>query len=121
MGKHRIAVIPGDGIGKEVVPEGLRVLDAAARKFGIELAYDHFDFACCDYYVKHGGYGAARRAVDAPAAAASAAVSMRVSPLAKTTTCSASSRVKTIDLAMADRSHPIASAASWEVLVPSGK
>ena len=54
MGKHRIAVIPGDGIGKEVVPEGLRVLDAAARKFGIELAYDHFDFACCDYYVKHG-------------------------------------------------------------------
>jgi tartrate dehydrogenase/decarboxylase / D-malate dehydrogenase len=54
MSKHRIAVIPGDGIGKEVVPEGLRVLDAAARKFGIELAYDHFDFASCDYYAKHG-------------------------------------------------------------------
>ncbi|MEW5879679.1 MAG: tartrate dehydrogenase, partial [Pseudomonadota bacterium] len=54
MGKHRIAVIPGDGIGKEVVPEGLRVLDAAARRFGIELQLDHFDFASCDYYAKHG-------------------------------------------------------------------
>src|SRR5690606_21109714 len=51
---HRIAVIPGDGIGKEVVPEGLRVLDAAARKFGIELQFDHFDFASRDWYAKHG-------------------------------------------------------------------
>ena len=32
---HRIAVIPGDGIGKEVVPEGIRVLDAAGERFGI--------------------------------------------------------------------------------------
>src|SRR5262245_61667411 len=31
-GKTQVAVIPGDGIGKEVVPEGLRVLDAAARR-----------------------------------------------------------------------------------------
>jgi tartrate dehydrogenase/decarboxylase/D-malate dehydrogenase len=54
MAAHRIAVLPGDGIGKEVVPEGLRVLDAAARKFGIDLAWDHFDFASCDYYAKHG-------------------------------------------------------------------
>ena len=54
MSKHRIAVIPGDGIGKEVVPEGLRVLDAASRRFGIELSLDHFDFASCDYYAKHG-------------------------------------------------------------------
>ena len=54
MTKHRIAVIPGDGIGKEVVPEGVRVLDAAARKFGIELALDHFDFSSYDYYAKHG-------------------------------------------------------------------
>ncbi len=54
MTKHRIAVLAGDGIGKEVMPEGLRVLDAAARKFGIDLAFDHFDFASCDYYVKHG-------------------------------------------------------------------
>jgi tartrate dehydrogenase/decarboxylase/D-malate dehydrogenase len=51
---HRIAVIAGDGIGTEVVPEGLRVLDAAARKFGIALALDHFDFASCAYYAKHG-------------------------------------------------------------------
>ncbi|MFN9030410.1 MAG: tartrate dehydrogenase [Betaproteobacteria bacterium] len=51
---HRIAVIPGDGIGTEVVPEGLRVLDAAARKFGIALTLDHFDFASCAYYAQHG-------------------------------------------------------------------
>jgi tartrate dehydrogenase/decarboxylase/D-malate dehydrogenase len=53
MTRHRIAVIPGDGIGKEVVPEGLRVLDAAARKFGVELQLDHYDWSC-DYYLKHG-------------------------------------------------------------------
>ena len=34
---HRIAVIPGDGIGKEVMPEGVRVLETAAKKFGFEL------------------------------------------------------------------------------------
>jgi tartrate dehydrogenase/decarboxylase/D-malate dehydrogenase len=54
VSKKRIAVIPGDGIGKETVPEGLRVLDAAARRFGLDLHYDHFDFASCDYFVKHG-------------------------------------------------------------------
>jgi tartrate dehydrogenase/decarboxylase/D-malate dehydrogenase len=54
MSTHRIAVIPGDGIGKEVMPEGLRALDAAARRFGIDLACDHFDFASCDYYAQHG-------------------------------------------------------------------
>src|ERR1700740_3501528 len=51
---YRVAVIPGDGIGKEVVPEGVRVLEAAAKKFGFELRQDHFDFASCDYYEKHG-------------------------------------------------------------------
>ena len=51
---HRIAVLPGDGIGKEVVPEGLRVLEAAASRFDIALQFDHFDFASCDYYEKHG-------------------------------------------------------------------
>ncbi len=50
----KIAVIPGDGIGKEVVPEGIRVLKAAARRFDIDLALDHFDFASCDYYARHG-------------------------------------------------------------------
>jgi tartrate dehydrogenase/decarboxylase/D-malate dehydrogenase len=51
---QRIAVIPGDGIGKEVVPEGLRVLDAVARKRGLSFTYEHHDFASCDYYVRHG-------------------------------------------------------------------
>ena len=54
MGTHRIAVIPGDGIGKETVPEGIRVLDAAARKFGFELQFDHFDFSSWHYFEKHG-------------------------------------------------------------------
>ncbi len=51
---HRIAVIAGDGIGQEVMPEGIRAVDAAARRFGIELAFDHFDFANCAYFEKHG-------------------------------------------------------------------
>jgi tartrate dehydrogenase/decarboxylase/D-malate dehydrogenase len=51
---NSIAVIAGDGIGKETIPEGLRVLDAAARKFSLDLKWDHFDFASCDYYAKHG-------------------------------------------------------------------
>src|ERR1700676_2859373 len=54
MQTHRIAVIPGDGIGSEVIPEGIRVLDAAASKFGIDLRYDGFDFASCEYYERHG-------------------------------------------------------------------
>ena len=52
---HRIAVIAGDGIGKEVMPEGLRVLDACARKFGIQLALDTFDWSC-DSYDKIGSW-----------------------------------------------------------------
>lgn len=51
---YRIASIAGDGIGKEVVPEGLRILEAASKKFGFELQIDSFDFASCDYYLKHG-------------------------------------------------------------------
>jgi tartrate dehydrogenase/decarboxylase/D-malate dehydrogenase len=51
---HRIAVIPGDGIGMEVMPEGLRVLEAAARRFGIALAFEHFDWACAAYWQKTG-------------------------------------------------------------------
>jgi tartrate dehydrogenase/decarboxylase / D-malate dehydrogenase len=51
---YRIAVIPGDGIGKEVVPEGIRVLEQAAKRFGFTLKADWFDFASCDYYEKHG-------------------------------------------------------------------
>lgn len=51
---HRIAVVPGDGIGKEVVPAGLLVLDVAAARFGIPLEYEHFDFASADYWLEHG-------------------------------------------------------------------
>jgi tartrate dehydrogenase/decarboxylase/D-malate dehydrogenase len=47
--RHRIAVIPGDGIGKEVLPEGIRVLDAAGRRFGFELEWKHFDWSCETY------------------------------------------------------------------------
>src|SRR5258708_38248591 len=50
---YKIAVIPGDGIGREVVPEGGRVLEAAAKQFGFTLQLDQFDFASCDYYLKH--------------------------------------------------------------------
>jgi tartrate dehydrogenase/decarboxylase/D-malate dehydrogenase len=50
---HRIAVIPGDGIGKEVMPEGVRVLDAIGRKFGIGFTFDDFDWSC-EHYLQHG-------------------------------------------------------------------
>ena len=46
---HRIAVIPGDGIGKETVPEGIRVLDAVAVRFGIRFEWEHFDWGCERY------------------------------------------------------------------------
>src|SRR6202453_1572295 len=46
---HRIAVLPGDGIGKETVPEGLKVLDAASRKFGFGLQLTHYDCSCETY------------------------------------------------------------------------
>jgi tartrate dehydrogenase/decarboxylase / D-malate dehydrogenase len=51
---HRIAVIPGDGIGKEVVPEGMRVLEAAAAAFDFALDCEQFDYASADYYTKTG-------------------------------------------------------------------
>jgi tartrate dehydrogenase/decarboxylase/D-malate dehydrogenase len=51
---YRIAIIPGDGIGKETMPEGVRALEKAAAKFGIGLTLDWFDFASCDYHARHG-------------------------------------------------------------------
>jgi tartrate dehydrogenase/decarboxylase/D-malate dehydrogenase len=51
--RHRIAVIPGDGIGKEVLPEGMRVLEAAGRRFGIEFQWTTFDWSC-EVYAKTG-------------------------------------------------------------------
>jgi tartrate dehydrogenase/decarboxylase/D-malate dehydrogenase len=51
--RYKVAVIPGDGIGRETVPEGLRVLEAAATRFGFELALDHYDWSC-ELYQKTG-------------------------------------------------------------------
>jgi len=53
MNTYKIAVIPGDGIGKEVVPEGLRVLEAAGKRFKFNCAFTHFDWSC-ETYVKTG-------------------------------------------------------------------
>jgi tartrate dehydrogenase/decarboxylase/D-malate dehydrogenase len=53
MKEHRIAVIPGDGIGREVMPEGVRALEAVAAKHDIRLNWTEFDWSC-DYYMKHG-------------------------------------------------------------------
>jgi tartrate dehydrogenase/decarboxylase/D-malate dehydrogenase len=52
--RFRIAAIPGDGIGKEVMPEGLRTLQAAARRFDIGLEFTPIDWASCDYHAKTG-------------------------------------------------------------------
>jgi len=52
--KYNIAVIPGDGIGTEVVPEALKVLEVVSNKYGINLQLDHFDFSSYEYYSKHG-------------------------------------------------------------------
>jgi len=49
MRMYKIAVIPGDGIGKEVVPEGIRVVDAAAAKFGVRFDWDFFSWSCEEY------------------------------------------------------------------------
>jgi tartrate dehydrogenase/decarboxylase/D-malate dehydrogenase len=51
---YKIAVIPGDGIGKEVTPEGIRVLERAAALHGFQVDQQWHDFASCDYYTRHG-------------------------------------------------------------------
>ncbi|MGP6157438.1 MAG: tartrate dehydrogenase [Vulcanimicrobiaceae bacterium] len=53
MKSYRIATIPGDGIGKEVVPEGIRVLDAAAQRFGLRFEWEHFPWSC-EHYLETG-------------------------------------------------------------------
>jgi tartrate dehydrogenase/decarboxylase/D-malate dehydrogenase len=53
MTQHKIAVIAGDGIGKEVMPEGIRAVEAAAVKFGLSFQWDEKDWSC-DYYLRHG-------------------------------------------------------------------
>ena len=53
MKTYRLAVIPGDGIGREVIPEGLRVLRAASDRFGFRLDATEFPWGC-EHYLKHG-------------------------------------------------------------------
>jgi tartrate dehydrogenase/decarboxylase/D-malate dehydrogenase len=53
MKSFTIAVIPGDGIGCEVMPEGIRVVDAAGKRFGFRIQWEHFDWSC-RYYQAHG-------------------------------------------------------------------
>ena len=50
---YRVAVIAGDGIGREVVPEGIAVLEAAARRYGFGLEWREFDWSC-ETYAKTG-------------------------------------------------------------------
>lgn len=50
MATLKIAVIPGDGIGKEVIPEGIRVLEAAGAKHGVEFQWTEFDWSCETYH-----------------------------------------------------------------------
>jgi tartrate dehydrogenase/decarboxylase / D-malate dehydrogenase len=51
---HHIALIPGDGIGKEIMPEAQKTLDAVQRRFGIQLKYTPIQWASCDYYGQTG-------------------------------------------------------------------
>jgi tartrate dehydrogenase/decarboxylase/D-malate dehydrogenase len=53
MKNYKIAVVPGDGIGNEVVPESLKVLDVLAAKFGFQFSYKNYDYSC-EYYSKNG-------------------------------------------------------------------
>jgi tartrate dehydrogenase/decarboxylase/D-malate dehydrogenase len=50
MNQYNLAVIPGDGIGREVVPEGIKVLNAVADKFGFALQYQQYDWSCERYH-----------------------------------------------------------------------
>ena len=52
--RYTIAVLPGDGIGLEVMPPALRCLEAASKRFGFALEFRQFDWASCTYYHKHG-------------------------------------------------------------------
>ena len=54
MKNYKIATIAGDGIGKEVMPEGIKILKETAKKHQFNIQFDEFDFASCDYYEKNG-------------------------------------------------------------------
>jgi tartrate dehydrogenase/decarboxylase / D-malate dehydrogenase len=52
--EFKIAAVAGDGIGKEVMPEGIRVIEAAAKRFGLNVRFNAVEWASCDYYQQHG-------------------------------------------------------------------
>ena len=54
MKNYKIATIAGDGIGKEVMPEGIKILKETAKKHQFNIQFDEFEFASCDYYEKNG-------------------------------------------------------------------
>ena len=54
MKVHKIAVLAGDGIGKEVMPEGIRAVEAAAKRFNIGIEWTTFEWPSCEYYLEHG-------------------------------------------------------------------
>ena len=54
MPHYRIAAIPGDGIGPEVLPQGMRVVDTVAARHGITVHWDHKPWASCAWYAAHG-------------------------------------------------------------------
>ena len=54
MSPVKIAVIPGDGIGQEVMPEALRALDVLKDRHALPIELEHFDWVCAEYYQKHG-------------------------------------------------------------------
>jgi tartrate dehydrogenase/decarboxylase/D-malate dehydrogenase len=58
MNSYQIANIPGDGVGTEVAAEAVKIINAAADKFGFKVSYERFDWGC-DYYLKHGEMGPA--------------------------------------------------------------
>ena len=50
MKKFKIAVIPGDGIGREVIPEGMKILESLGTRFGFSFAWKTFDWSCEHYH-----------------------------------------------------------------------
>ena len=53
MKSYQIAIIAGDGIGKEVIPESIKVLEAIAAQCGFFFKFENYDYGC-EYYIKHG-------------------------------------------------------------------
>ena len=54
MKEYKIATIAGDGIGKEVVPEGIKILREVSKQHQFKIQFDEFDFSSCDYFKKNG-------------------------------------------------------------------